>query len=88
LYAKISVRLTYALTEDQEFKATLLFYNIFNEIVGETTIEETLRWTEDHMDSVNFIYIYPEFDFSAIRNSHHIEWELHELNKDEPQVTD
>ncbi|MBW2364271.1 MAG: hypothetical protein JRF25_04155 [Deltaproteobacteria bacterium] len=56
--AKVSARLTYAFTEDQELKAILLFYNIFNEIM-------------------------PEYDFHAVKNSHHIEWEIHRQDKDE-----
>jgi predicted nucleic acid-binding protein len=81
--AKVTASLTYAFTEDQEFKATLLFYNIFNEIMGEAEIKETLRWEEDHVDFVDFIYIYPEYDFHAVKNSHHIEWKIHKQNKDE-----
>lgn len=81
---KVSVRLRYAFTQDQEFKATLLFYNIFNEKMGEAEIEELLRWEEDHADIVDFIYVYPDFDFNAIQNSHHIEWKIHkQLKNDE-----
>jgi len=74
---KIQTRIIYAFTEDQEFRATLLFYNIFDEILGESEIAETLRWEEDHLDVVDFIYIYPEHDFQALKNSHHIVWEVH-----------
>jgi CDP-glycerol glycerophosphotransferase (TagB/SpsB family) len=80
---KLRVRLIYSFTKDQIVIAKVLFYNIFNEIMGEADIEETLRWEEDHIDVVDFIYIYPEFDFSAVKNSHHMEWEIHEQNKDE-----
>ena len=81
--AKVSARLTYAFTEDQELKAILLFYNIFNEIMGEAEIKEILRWKEDHVDFADFIYIYPEYNFHAVKNSHHIEWEIHRQDKDE-----
>jgi hypothetical protein len=80
--AKIKTRLLYALTEDTEFKATLLFYTIFDEIVGEAKIEETLRWEENHIDIVDYVYIYPEFDFNALKSSHHVIWKVHENNKD------
>ncbi len=73
---KVNVRLTYAFTKDRALKATLVFYTIFNEIIGEAKINETLRWEEDHVDVVDFIYVYPEFDFDAVINSHHIEWEI------------
>jgi hypothetical protein len=81
--AKVSARLTYAFTEDQDLRATLLFYNIFNEIMGAAEIEETLRWEEGFVDFIDYIYIYPEFDFDDIRTTHHTEWEIHKKNKDE-----
>lgn len=74
---KVSARLSYAFTRDQTFKATLLFYNIFDEIMGEAEIDEFLRCEEDHIDIVDYIYMYPEFDFNAIQKSHHIKWEIH-----------
>ena len=85
---KVSFTLTYAFTEDREFKASLLFYNIFNEIIGQADIEETLRWEDDHVDVVDFIYMDSEFDIPDVERSHHIEWKIHEQKKDEPEKTD
>jgi len=73
---KVITRLTYAFTKDREFNATLIFYNFFNEIVGETVIEETLRWEEDHADIVDFVYVYPEFDVNDILDCHRIKWKV------------
>jgi len=83
--AKISGRLTYAFTEDFQFNATLLFYNLFNEIVGEAKIDETLRWEEGYVDFVDFVYIYPEYDFDALRKSHTLQWEIHDTPQDKPE---
>jgi len=73
--------LTYYVEEDKNLKATIFFYNIFNEVLAKAHIKVTLTENDDSVEFDAPIHIGNESDPLEVKSTHHIQWEIDTLEK-------
>jgi len=71
----------YYVEEDKKLKATIFFYNIFNEVLAKAHIKVTLTENDDSVEFDAPIHIGNESDPLEVKSTHHIQWKIDTLEK-------
>lgn len=77
----VTGELTYYVEEDKRFKATVLFYNIFDKVLARAYIKVTLKENDESVSFETPIYIDNESDPVEVKSAHHISWEVDTIEK-------